>query len=74
MNKRLKSYEFGNNLENALVSAGEIILDSRNWRVRLGDLEVAMWLLNAWRRFILPLAVSRIRFLAPRFVLIFGMT
>jgi len=54
------------------MSEGEIISDRRNCRFRLGDFEVAMWLLNAWRRFILPLAVSRIRLRAPRFVFIFG--
>src|SRR5262249_12402514 len=45
----------------------------RRWRLRLPVLWLSRCFLPAWRRFSLPLAVTRKRFLAPLWVFIFGM-
>src|ERR1700722_6833763 len=50
-----------------------MVVGRRRFRFRFADFLVRMWLLNAFRRRTLPLAVMENRFLAPLWVFIFGM-
>src|SRR6266550_5631869 len=51
-----------------------IVVDRRSRRFRLEVFFVRMWLLNALKRLTLPVPVSLKRFLAPRWLFIFGIS
>src|ERR1044071_6828210 len=51
-----------------------IVAARRRFRFRLEVFLVRMWLLKALFRFTLPLPVTEKRFLAPRWLFIFGIT
>src|SRR5687768_13148315 len=51
----------------------EIVVDRRRLRFRFEDFLVRMWLLKALFRFTFPEPVMENRFLAPRWLFIFGM-
>lgn len=51
-----------------------VVVVPRNFRLRLGDMRAARWLVPHWRCFALPLAVRRNRFFVPLWVFILGIT